>query len=630
MSFRAKLAMFFVLVVVVPMLATTFVLLRLVGDNETGKADARLASRQVVAVNLARQARKDADRAAQRIARDAALRRALTTGDRRAIVARLRVLRSDAGLARVRLVRRGQVIADAGTRRAVFPTLRTLVAPSGSPYGTLAVATTDGPRFARHVKSVTGLVAIVAISGQLAGATLRVPGGTLLPGRRATLDVAGAHLRAASFDSTGFGGAGARVTVLEPAAVVGDAQTRSRGLVIALLLGFLSLALTLGIVVSRSLSHQLQRFLEAARRIGAGDFSARVTAQGSDDLAQLGDEFNKMAGQLAERVDELRVERERLRGALRRTGTAVASNLDRDGLLDVVVAAAVDGVGADAGRASVVDQPGAPPRVTAGSAADDWLAAAMSRAEAQALATGEPAEVAAGAGAALARPLQGREGTTLAIVTIARSRAAFTAEERDLLAYLAVQGAASIENVMLHERAEHQAATDALTGLANRRQFEERLLAEVDRTRRFPAPLGLMMLDIDHFKQVNDRFGHQAGDDVLRAVAGAVSACARDIDVAARYGGEEMAVLLPGADTAGALAAAERLRKAVQELDTGIRDADGDPVRVTVSLGVASLGEGPADGDDLVAQADAALYRAKRAGRNRSEAAAPAAVGGSQ
>jgi diguanylate cyclase (GGDEF)-like protein len=250
----------------------------------------------------------------------------------------------------------------------------------------------------------------------------------------------------------------------------------------------------------------------------------------------------------------------------------------------------------------------------------------MSRAEAQALATGEPAEVVAGAGAALARPLQGREGTTMAVVTIARSRAAFTAEEHDLLAYLSGQGAASIENVMLHERAEHQAATDALTGLANRRQFEERLLAEVDRTRRFPAPLGLMMLDIDHFKQVNDRFGHQAGDDVLRAVAGAVSDCARDVDVAARYGGEEMAVLLPGADVAGALAAAERVRKAVEALDTGILDAEGEPVRVTVSLGVASLGEGPTDGDDLVAQADAALYRAKHAGRNRSEAAAPAAV----
>ena len=627
MSFRAKLGIFFVLVVVVPMLATAFVLLRLVGDNEAGKADARLASRQAVAVNLARQAREGSDVAARRIARDPVLREALAAGDRAAVAARLGVLRRQAGLARVRLVRRGQVIADAGTRQAVFPTLRTLVAPSGSPYGTLAVATTDGTRFARRVEAVTGLDAIVAIAGRLSGATLEVPDGTLLPGRRATVRIGGGNLRAASFDSTGFGGRSARVTVLEPATVLGDAQTRSRELVIALLLGFMSLALTLGIVVSRSLSRQLQRFLEAARRIGSGDFSARVSAQGNDDLAQLGDEFNKMAAQLAERVDELRVERERLRGALRRTGTAVASNLDRDGLLDVVVAAAVDGVGADAGRASVMDEPGAAPRIAAASGGDDWLEAAMSRAEAQAVATGEPAEVAAGSGAALARPLQGREGTTLAVVTIARSRAAFTAEEHDLLAYLAAQGAASIENVLLHERAEHQAATDALTGLANRRQFEERLLAEVDRTRRFPAPLGLMMLDIDHFKQVNDRFGHQAGDDVLRAVAGAVSACARDVDVAARYGGEEMAVLLPGADIAGALAAAERVRKAVEALDTGILDAEGDPVRVTVSLGVASLGEGPLDGEDLVAQADAALYRAKHAGRNRSEAAAPATVG---
>ena len=626
MSFRAKLATFFVLVVVVPMSATAFVLLRLVGDNEAGKADARLASRQAVAVNLARAQREQADAALRRITRDRRLRAALAAGDRRAVAARLAVLRRSEGVARLRLVRRGVTLADAGTRTAVFPALRTLVTPAGTPYGTLSVAATDAQRFVRDVASVTGLRAIVAIDGRLAGATLDAPAGTVLPGTRTTLDIGGTRLRAASFDNVGFGGSTARVTVLEPATVLGDAQQRSRMLVIALMLGFLSLALTLAIVVSRSLSGQLQRFLEAAKRIGSGDFSARVSAQGGDDLAQLGDEFNKMASQLADRVDELRVERERLRGALRRTGIAVASNLDRDGLLDVVVAAAVDGVGADAGRASVVDEPGHEPRVAAATGADDWLETAMAQAEARALAAGAPAEVSAGAGAALARPLQGRDGRTIAVVTIARSRAAFSAEEHELLEYLAAQGAASIENVMLHERAEHLAATDALTGLANRRLLEERLAAEVDRTRRFPAPLGLMMLDIDHFKRVNDQYGHQAGDDVLRAVAGAVAGCARDIDLAARYGGEEMAVLLPGADVAGALVAAERVRRTVEALDTGVRDAEGNPVRVTVSLGVASLGEGPVDGAELVAEADAALYRAKRAGRNRSEAAAPAAV----
>ncbi len=625
MSFRAKLGMFFVLVVVVPVVATAFVLLRLVGDNEAGKADARLASRQAVVVNLTRQARVDADVAARRIARDPALGRALAAGDRGAITSRLAALRGS-GAVRVRLVRLGRTIADVGPQDAVFPTLRTLVKPAGTPYGTLAVASTVATRFARHAQAVTGLATVVAIDGRLAGTTVKVADGTVLPGARGTIVASGDRLRAASFDSPGFGGRSTRITVLEPAAVLGSAQARSRELVIALLLGFLSLALTLGIVVSRSLSRQLQRFLDAARRIGSGDFSARVSAQGNDDLAQLGDEFNSMAAQLAERVDELRVERERLRGALRRTGTAVAANLDRDGLLDVVVAAAVDGVGADAGRASVVDEPGEPLRIAAHTGSDEWLEAAMTRAEAQALATGKPAELAAGAGAAVARPLQGREGRTIAIVTIARSRAAFSPEEHELLEYLANQGASSIENVMLHERAEHQAATDALTGLANRRQFEERLLAEVDRTRRFPAPLGLMMLDIDHFKLVNDHHGHQAGDDVLRAVADTLATCARDVDVAARYGGEEMAVLLPGADVAGALAAAERVRKAVESLDTGVRDAQGKPVRVTVSLGVSALGEGPVDGDELVAEADAALYRAKRAGRNRSEAAAPTAV----
>ena len=626
MSFRAKLGAFFALVVVVPMLATAFVLLRLVGDNEAGKADARLASREAVAVNLAGSVRRQADRVARRVARDPLVLRALERDDRVALAGRFRVLERHQTITRMRVVRRGAVLADVGDRAAVFPTLRTLVTTGGVSRGTLSVSTVGAAAFAQRVREITGLDAIVAINGRLAGATVPVQNGVELPGRRGTVVANGRRLRAASFDATGIDGSNVRVTVVEPNRTLAVAQHRSRWLVVALLLGFFALAVTLGIVVSRSLGGQLQRFLHAARQIGAGDFSARVYTQGRDDLAQLGDEFNKMASQLAARVDELRVERERLRDALRRTGTAVAANLDRDGLLDVVMTAAVDGVGADAGRATVRTSADGETRVAARSGDDAWLDGAMQQAEQIAFQTGEPAEVAVGSGTAVARPLAGRDGAPIAVLSIARSRATFSDDERELLEYLAVQAAASIENVLLHERAEHQAVTDGLTGLANRRYFEERLASEVERTRRFPAPLGLMMLDIDHFKRVNDRFGHQAGDDVLRVVADALALGARDIDTPARYGGEELAVLLPGADVAGAMIAAERVRIAIESLDTGVRDEHGAPVRVTVSLGVAALGEGPTDGQELVAAADAALYRAKRAGRNRSEAASPTPV----
>ncbi len=156
---------------------------------------------------------------------------------------------------------------------------------------------------------------------------------------------------------------------------------------------------------------------------------------------------------------------------------------------------------------------------------------------------------------------------------------------------------------------EARATTDGLTGLKNHRAFQERLAAEVALSERHDAPLSLLLLDVDHFKQYNDAFGHPAGDDVLRRVARLMEGEARASDLAARHGGEEFALILPQTDGAGAAAIAERLRRSVA--------GDAGPRRpVTVSLGVATLTPGE-DGGGLLARADGALYEAKAAGRNR-------------
>ncbi len=154
---------------------------------------------------------------------------------------------------------------------------------------------------------------------------------------------------------------------------------------------------------------------------------------------------------------------------------------------------------------------------------------------------------------------------------------------------------------------------DGLTGLANRRAFDEELVREVARSGRTGAPLALVVLDVDRFKAVNDGHGHAAGDAVLREVAARASAALRRGDLAARIGGEEFALVLPGADLAGAAELAERVRVAIAATPM---PAGGADLAVTVSLGCATLAAGEAP-EALVARADARLYEAKRAGRDR-------------
>ena len=167
-------------------------------------------------------------------------------------------------------------------------------------------------------------------------------------------------------------------------------------------------------------------------------------------------------------------------------------------------------------------------------------------------------------------------------------------------------------------RVASQAATDSLTGLANRRSFDDELALEWRRADRIGDSLALVLVDLDNFKSVNDRFGHQIGDTVLRRVAAILDSGARQVDLAARYGGEEFAVLAPETNLIGAMKLAERLRAELEAAT--IELPDGDPLQVTASFGVAVKAELTA-AEQLVAAADEALYEAKRGGKNRVEAA---------
>jgi len=163
-------------------------------------------------------------------------------------------------------------------------------------------------------------------------------------------------------------------------------------------------------------------------------------------------------------------------------------------------------------------------------------------------------------------------------------------------------------------RLSRQAQTDGLTGLANRRLLAERLEDELVRATKNETSVSLVMADIDNFKQINDSFGHQTGDEVLREFAAALDRSVRATDLAARYGGEEFVVVLPGARLVNAARAAEQMRKTAAALD--VRDRNGELAKFTVSFGVAEFPT-YANAEALIAAADAALYQAKRGGKNR-------------
>lgn len=187
---------------------------------------------------------------------------------------------------------------------------------------------------------------------------------------------------------------------------------------------------------------------------------------------------------------------------------------------------------------------------------------------------------------------------------------------RDNLAQLVKERTTELEAA--NARLDSLARTDTLTGLANRRQFDEVKQLEFHRALRYGHPLSLLVCDIDHFKRYNDAYGHAAGDQCLRLVAQALrDGCARATDLVARLGGEEFAILLPATDAAHAAQIADRLRLAVARLDIEHKDSTTAP-HVTISLGLAQLDPGRTHTfDDLFEHADAALYEAKATGRNR-------------
>ena len=653
MTFRGRLRLFFTIIVIVPMVAVAIVLFSLTAQSETGKADAGIATGLRVAFALYGQGSDRAETGLRTVAEDGRLRAALV--DRRTGSAKRRMrelLSSNPGIVSISLYSpRGNLVASAGSPQGVAPKSAPVTAGNGRSLGTLAVSVTRADQLARSVARLTNLqVGVFRGNRRLASTVRGVTGKPAGTGKARNFHFAGKDFRGRLTRIPGRLRPPVEIAVFREAKSVEDAISNSRLLIGGILLGFLALALVVSsVVVVRALQGQIGQFLSAARGLARGKFEQPVPTEGRDEFAELGREFNSMSQQLEQKIKEVDRRRRELQETIRRVGAALATGLDRQGVVTLAVETAVEACEADTGRALPVDRD-AFAEAREG-AFDHEFSSLLEQAERKAFevrpdigvelleqvdaAAPRPPQreavgVSSGDGHALAVPMRARLGTRasaeyVGVMSIARRGRPFSLSEEELLRYLAGQAMQSIENASLHETVHQQAVTDELTGLPNVRQLHATLDRELERSRRFRSPLGLLMLDIDDFKQVNDTYGHQQGDEVLAAVASVLRDLSRDIDTPARYGGEELVVVLPETDSGGAAQLGERMREAIERLRVPMLRGSGQ-LRVTASFGAASVPESASEKEGLIATADAALYRAKRAGKNRVERAAPVAT----
>ena len=423
-------------------------------------------------------------------------------------------------------------------------------------------------------------------------------------------------------------------------------------LVFALVL-FVCTALSLHFFLSRP----LRRLAGMMRRAEEGDFLVRAPVTGSDELGQLSEAFNRMLARLTEmKAQEIDTHRDlahaheqlSLKVALEQRLTELSllydvarslnSTLELPELFDRVSALVTErmkipqfsimllnpGGGLEVKfsvpRGSAEGMSFAPGEGVCGRAAKSMKAIYVPDLASDGSFLAKGGHVAAGS--LLAVPMV-HKNTLLGVLNFERPQpAAFDAAEIELFTAVADQAAMAVQNARLYEETLELSITDTLTGVPNRRHLFARLEMEIARAHRFGTGVSFLMIDIDHFKKLNDAAGHRAGDVTLRQVCDLMRVSVRKVDTLGRYGGEEFALVLPQVSKAEALEVAEKLRASVEQF----RFTHGDTQpggRVTISVGVAHLPTDATTLEKFVDCADSALYASKRGGRNKVSGYAP-------
>jgi diguanylate cyclase (GGDEF)-like protein len=382
--------------------------------------------------------------------------------------------------------------------------------------------------------------------------------------------------------------------------------------------------------LARGTTRPLAELVAAADRVASGDLSARVPVRRHDEVGRLGAAFNRMTRGMQSYVQALTASRDQLRGHLDVLGDTLSHTHDLKRILEVILQTACAATGARSGVVLLIEDGelvGAQLRVPLGVGLLGTVASTgeprrgrVDR-DGPALAPGEP-----GCATYMAVPFTAPDSVR-GVLALYDRVGGDEFDDADLvtLRTFAGQAAIALQNVRVHEEAQRLSHTDPLTGLYNYRTLTESLRREVERASRFGHRLCVLVLDLDRFKDVNDSYGHAAGDAVLVEFARRVRAEIREVDLAFRQGGEEFALLLPETDVVGGIIVAKRLGTVLREVPVAVPlrlpTARGKPpgvrrIPVTVSIGIAVFPEHGGTGPVVLEAADEALYAAKEAGRD--------------
>jgi len=380
---------------------------------------------------------------------------------------------------------------------------------------------------------------------------------------------------------------------------------------------------------SRMIARPVGELADRAARIADGDYGTHIDVDTKDELGQIAKVFNQLSEKLRMESALALDSREQLRRTQIRFGETLRSTHDLERMLEVVLDIGMETVRAGRGALMLVEPPGVLSLKIGRNLGEGGFMLEVGKGIAGFVAeTGKavrlpngPESPSAGEGEPeftnmLAAPLLSSDRVIGVIAVYDKEKGAFSEVDLGALLSRADQAGVAIENVLLHQEAHRLAITDGLTSIWNHRYFQLQFDQELDRATRFGRPFSLILFDIDNFKTVNDRFGHQVGDRVLTEVARRVTSVIRDADMFARYGGEEFVLILPETDAEGGRRTAERIRRVISDEPVRVDDAQGAFV-ITCSIGVVCYPQSGVDRTTLFEAADRAMYKAKSLGKNQ-------------